>query len=97
MGVGEITSYRWRPEFGELKTAQAKRLKDLELEKGRGPRCQTPVAKLTSEPDRSMKAAHSGPKVSSGGAKSNRTTACGRSTTHMRRRVARMNSSSNQA
>jgi hypothetical protein len=28
----EVTYYRWRQEFGGLKTEQVKRLKDLELE-----------------------------------------------------------------
>jgi transposase-like protein len=31
IGVSEVTYYRWRQEFGGLKT-QVKRLKDLELE-----------------------------------------------------------------
>src|SRR5271165_6272989 len=35
IGVSEVTYYRWRQEFGELKTEQVKRLKDLELENGR--------------------------------------------------------------
>jgi putative transposase len=30
--VSEVTYYRWRQEFGGLKTEQLKRLKDLELE-----------------------------------------------------------------
>ena len=30
IGVTEVTYYRWRPEFGGLKTVQVKRLKDLE-------------------------------------------------------------------
>ena len=34
-GVSEVTYYRWRQEFGGLKTEQIKRLKDLELENGR--------------------------------------------------------------
>src|SRR5262245_51918445 len=33
IGVSEVTYYRWRQEFGGLKTEQVKRLKDLELEK----------------------------------------------------------------
>ena len=32
IGVSEGTYYRWRQEFGGLKTEQVKRLKDLELE-----------------------------------------------------------------
>jgi putative transposase len=35
IGVSEVTYYRWRQEFGGLKTEQIKRLKDLELENGR--------------------------------------------------------------
>ena len=33
IGVSEVTYYRWRQEFGGLKTEQ--RLKDLELENSR--------------------------------------------------------------
>jgi putative transposase len=32
IGVSEVTYYRWRQEFGGLKTEQVKHLKDLELE-----------------------------------------------------------------
>jgi putative transposase len=35
IGVSEVTYYRWRQEFGGLKTEQLKRLKDLELENSR--------------------------------------------------------------
>jgi putative transposase len=35
IGVSEVTYYRWRQEFGGLKTEQIKRLKDLELENSR--------------------------------------------------------------
>ena len=35
IGVSEVTYYRWRQEFGGLKTEQVKRLKDLELENTR--------------------------------------------------------------
>jgi len=35
IGVTEVTYYRWRQEFGGLKTEQVKRLKDLEIENGR--------------------------------------------------------------
>jgi transposase-like protein len=35
IGVSEVTFYRWRREFGGLKTDQVKRLKELELENGR--------------------------------------------------------------
>jgi transposase-like protein len=32
MGITEQTYYRWRKEYGGMKTVQAKRLKDLERE-----------------------------------------------------------------
>jgi transposase-like protein len=32
IGVTEVTYYRWRQEYGGLKTDQVKRLKDLETE-----------------------------------------------------------------
>ena len=35
IGVSEFTYYRWRQEFGGLKTDQVKRLKDLETENNR--------------------------------------------------------------
>jgi putative transposase len=35
IGVSEVTYYRWRQEFGGLKTEQVNRLKDLELENSR--------------------------------------------------------------
>src|SRR6187401_2106555 len=35
IGVSEVTYYRWRPELGGLKSAQVRRLKDLELENSR--------------------------------------------------------------
>jgi putative transposase len=35
IGVSEVTYYRWRQEFGGLKTEQVKRLKDLELKNSR--------------------------------------------------------------
>jgi putative transposase len=35
IGVSEMTYYRWRQEFGGLKTEQLKRLKNLELENSR--------------------------------------------------------------
>jgi transposase-like protein len=35
IGVSEMTFYRWRQEFGGLKSDQVKRLKDLELENSR--------------------------------------------------------------
>jgi putative transposase len=35
IGVTEVTYYRWRQEFGGLKTSQVKRLKELETENAR--------------------------------------------------------------
>ena len=35
IGVNEVTYYRWRQEFGGLKSDQVKRLKDLETENTR--------------------------------------------------------------
>ena len=35
IGVTEVTYYRWRSEFGGLKSDQVKRLKDLEAENAR--------------------------------------------------------------
>jgi putative transposase len=35
IGVSEVTYYRWRQEFGGLKSDQIKRLKDLETENTR--------------------------------------------------------------
>jgi putative transposase len=35
IGISEVTFYRWRQEFGGLKTEQVRRLKDLELENSR--------------------------------------------------------------
>ena len=35
LGVSEQSYYRWRKEYGELRTDQAKRLKDLEKENAR--------------------------------------------------------------
>ena len=35
IGITEVTYYRWRQEFGGLKSDQVKRLKDLETENGR--------------------------------------------------------------
>jgi putative transposase len=35
IGVGEVTYYRWRQEFGGRKIEQVKRLKELELENNR--------------------------------------------------------------
>src|SRR5262245_54182936 len=60
IGVSEVTFYRWRQEFGGLKSAQVKRLKALELEKSRlrkavsdltlGKLILTEAAKETSKP-----------------------------------------------
>jgi putative transposase len=44
LGITEQTYYRWRKEYGGMKTAQAKRLKDLERENGR---LKKAVAELT--------------------------------------------------
>ena len=35
IGVTEVTYYRWRNEYGSLKSDQVKRLKDLETENAR--------------------------------------------------------------
>ena len=35
IGVSEVTYYRWRQEYGGLKTDQVKRLKELEQENSR--------------------------------------------------------------
>ena len=35
IGVSEVTYYRWRQEYGGLKTEQVKRLKELEQENSR--------------------------------------------------------------
>ena len=35
IGVAEVTYYRWRQEFGGLKTDQVKRMKELEAENAR--------------------------------------------------------------
>jgi putative transposase len=35
IGVSEVTYYRWRQEYGGLKTNQVKRLKELEQENNR--------------------------------------------------------------
>ena len=35
IGVSEVTYYRWRQEFGGLRTEQVKRLKELETENAR--------------------------------------------------------------
>ena len=35
LGVTNVTYYRWRKEYGGMRTEQAKRLKDLEKENAR--------------------------------------------------------------
>lgn len=35
IGVTEVTCYRWHQEYGRLKTAQVKRMKELEQENAR--------------------------------------------------------------
>jgi putative transposase len=35
IGVTEVTYYRWRQEFGGLKSDQVRRMKDLEIENQR--------------------------------------------------------------
>ena len=47
LGVSEQTYYRWRREYGGMKTSQAKRLKELEKENQRLKRA---VADLTAHP-----------------------------------------------
>ena len=44
IGVSEVTYYRWRQEYGGLKTEQVKRLKELEAE---NTRLRRAVADLT--------------------------------------------------
>ena len=44
IGVTEVTYYRWRQEYGGLKTDQVRRLKELETENAR---LRRPVADLT--------------------------------------------------
>ena len=46
IGVTEVTYYRWRQEFGGLKSDQVKRLKDLEKE---NERLRKAVSDLTLE------------------------------------------------
>ena len=38
IGVTEVTYYRWRNEYGGLKSDQVKRIKELEMENARLPR-----------------------------------------------------------
>ena len=35
LGISDVTYYRWRKEYGGMKTSQLKRLKDLEKENQR--------------------------------------------------------------
>jgi putative transposase len=44
IGVTEVTHYRWRQEYGGLKSDQIKRMKDLETETSR---LRKPIADLT--------------------------------------------------
>jgi len=44
IGVTEVTYYRWRQEYGGLKTGQVRRMKELELE---NQRLRKAVADLT--------------------------------------------------
>ena len=44
IGVTEVTYYRWRQEYGGLKTGQVRRMKELELE---NQRLRRAVADLT--------------------------------------------------
>ena len=48
IGVTEVTYYRWRQEYGGLKSDQVKRLKDLEAE---NTRLRRAVSDLTLEDD----------------------------------------------
>ena len=58
LGVSEQSYYRWRKEYGGLRTDQAKRLKDLEKENGRLRKAisdLTSVANLRSYPPQHFK------------------------------------------
>ena len=44
IGVSEVSYYRWRQEFGGLKSDQVKRLKDLETENTRRRRAVSDLA-----------------------------------------------------
>ena len=44
IGVTEVTYYRWRQEFGGLKSDQVRRMKELETE---NQRLRKPIANLT--------------------------------------------------
>jgi hypothetical protein len=56
IGVTEVTYYRWRQEYGGLKSGQLKRLKELETENAR---LREAVSDLTLE-KLSLKEAASG-------------------------------------
>ena len=43
IGVSEVTYYRWRQEYGGLKTEQVKRLKELETENARLRKVRSPT------------------------------------------------------
>jgi transposase-like protein len=49
LGVSSVTYYRWRREFGGLKSDQVRRMKDLETE---NQRLRKAIADLTLEPHR---------------------------------------------
>jgi transposase-like protein len=57
IGVTEVTYYRWRQEFGGLKSDQVKRMKDLEAENARLRRA---VSDLTLDKMILAEAAHCG-------------------------------------
>ena len=46
LGVTEVTYYRWRKEFGGLKTDQVRRMKDMEVE---NQRLRKAIADLTPD------------------------------------------------
>ena len=68
IGVTEVTYYRWRNEYGGLKSDQIKRLKELETE---NERLRRAIADLTldklilQEAARATNGCHSGPRRSS--------------------------------
>ena len=47
IGVSEVTYYRWRQEYGGLKTEQVKRLKELEQENTRLRKAISDLARRT--------------------------------------------------
>jgi hypothetical protein len=46
IGVTEVTYYRWRQEFGGLKSDQVRKLKDLEAENARLRRAVSDLDKM---------------------------------------------------